>query len=75
MALLGCTNCGLVTEGATVLTVGHLTKDSCPDCGKALRVVGLAEADQLTRERFLATHWREIAASKRRRPRPETSPS
>jgi hypothetical protein len=67
VALLGCTNCGLVTEATTTLMVGHLTRDACPDCENPLRVVDLAEANQLTRERFLAAHWREIAASKKRR--------
>ena len=75
MALLGCTNCGLVIEGTTVLTVGHLTKDACPDCNTALRVIDLAEANQLTRERFLAAHWREIAASKNKKRPPETAQS
>ncbi len=65
MALLGCTTCGLVLEATTDLTAGHLTKDPCPDCGNPLRVVDLQEANQLTRERFLAAHWREITASKR----------
>jgi len=44
--------------------VGHLTGESCPECAYALRVVDLAEAQQLTRERYLAAHWREIAAAK-----------
>jgi hypothetical protein len=61
---LGCTNCGLVIEATTTLKVGHLTTDACPECDTPFRVIGLAEANQLTRERFLAAHWREIAASK-----------
>lgn len=65
MALLGCTICGLVLEAPTELSAGHLTKDACPDCRNPLRVVDLAAANQLTRERFLAAHWREITASKR----------
>jgi hypothetical protein len=64
VALLGCTNCGLVVEGTTTLGVGHLTSDACFDCDTPLRVIDLAEANQLTRERFLAAHWREIATSK-----------
>jgi hypothetical protein len=67
VALLGCTNCGLVIEATTDLKVGHLTDTACLDCEKALRVIDLAEANQLTRERFLAAHWREIAAKKKRR--------
>ena len=70
MALLGCTICGLVLEAPTDLSAGHLTKDPCPDCGNPLRVVDLAEANQLTRERFLAAHWREITAAKRDRKDP-----
>jgi len=66
VALLGCTNCGLVIEASTNLGVGHLTDTACTDCETALRVIDLAEANQLTRERFLAAHWREIAAKKRR---------
>jgi hypothetical protein len=64
VALVGCTNCGLVAEARTALGVGHLTDDACPDCATRLRVVDLSEANQLTRERFLAAHWREIAAKK-----------
>ncbi len=45
--------------------VGHLTGECCPECGYAMRVVDLAEAQQLTRERFLGAHWREIAADKK----------
>jgi len=73
MALLGCTNCGLVLEAATELTAGHLTMDPCPECGSALRVVDLAAANQLTRERFLTAHWREITARKGNRPEPEAT--
>jgi hypothetical protein len=63
-ALVGCTHCGHLLEGGSERRVGHLTGESCPECGHALRVVDLAEAQQLTRERFLAAHWREIAAAK-----------
>jgi len=70
---LGCTNCGLVIEGATTLGVGHLTSDACLDCDTPLRVIDLAEANQLTRERFLAAHWREIATSKKKERSSETT--
>ena len=72
MALLGCTNCGLVIEATTTLAVGHLTRNACPECDTQLRVIDLAEANQLTRERFLAAHWREIAAAKSKKGRSET---
>lgn len=64
MALTGCIHCGLVVEAQTEISAGHLTDDACPDCGEPLRVVDLAEAKQLTEERFLAGQWREIAAAK-----------
>ncbi len=65
MPLLGCTNCGLVLEAeATTGGVGHLTMEPCPECDRRLRAVGLVEAEQLTRERFLAARWRELAAKK-----------
>ena len=73
MALLGCTNCGLVIEATTTLGVGHLTSDACLDCDTPLRVIDLAEANQLTRERFLAAHWREIATSKNKERSSETT--
>jgi hypothetical protein len=73
VALLGCTNCGLVIEATTTLRVGHLTKEACPDCALQLRVIDLAEANQLTRERFLAAHWREIAASKSKKRRSQAA--
>jgi hypothetical protein len=63
MALTGCVFCGLVFEVETEITPGHLSIDVCPDCGQRLRVVDLAEANQLTEERFLASHWREISAA------------
>ncbi|HYQ84663.1 MAG TPA: hypothetical protein VEP28_11775 [Rubrobacter sp.] len=44
--------------------MGHLTGESCPECGTAMRVVDLAEAQQLTRERYLSAHWKEIAAAR-----------
>jgi hypothetical protein len=62
--LVGCTHCGHLSEDESESKVGHLTGESCPECGYAMRVVDLAEAQQLTRERFLAAHWREIAAAK-----------
>ena len=65
VALLGCTHCGHLLEEETDRRAGHLTGDCCPECGYATRVVDLAEAQQLTRERFLGAHWREIAALKR----------
>ena len=64
VALLGCTHCGQLLEGENEQKVGHLTGESCPECSYAMRVVDLAEAQQLTRERFLAAHWQEIAATK-----------
>lgn len=64
LALTGCVNCGLVLEAETEISAGQLTSDGCPDCGQRLRVVDLAEANQLTQERFLASHWREIAAAR-----------
>lgn len=64
MALHGCINCGLVLEAETDRETGHLTGKSCPDCGSLLRAIDLAEAEQLTRERFLAAHWREVAHKK-----------
>jgi hypothetical protein len=64
MALIGCIHCGLVLEEETKLNNGHQTGHSCPECSQPLRVVGLNEANQLTKERFLATHWREIAAAR-----------
>lgn len=64
MALAGCISCGLVLEAETQIETGHLRSDYCPECGQPLRVVDLAEANQLTEERFLARHWREIAAKK-----------
>ena len=73
MALLGCSNCGLVLESKTDLTAGHLTKEPCPDCAATLRVVDLAAANQLTRERFLTAHWREITARKSDKPEPEAT--
>lgn len=73
MALLGCTNCGLVLEAATDLSAGHLTKDPCPECATALRVVDLEEANQLTRERFLTANWREITAPRGKKVQPEAT--
>lgn len=64
-ALLGCTHCGHLTEGESERKVGHLTDEACPECGYALRVVDLTEAQQLTRERFLSAHWEELAATQR----------
>ena len=61
--LVGCTHCGHLLEGESESKVGHLTGESCPECGYPMRVVDLAEAQQPTRERFLAAHWREIAAA------------
>ena len=63
LALTGCIYCGLVVETETEINSGHLIYDPCPDCGNRLRVVDLAEAHQLTEERFLAGHWRAIAAT------------
>jgi hypothetical protein len=64
MVLTGCVPCGLVFEAETEVTAGHLSIDVCPDCGRNLRVVDLAEANQLTEERFLAGRWREIPPAK-----------
>jgi hypothetical protein len=61
VALLGCTHCGYLSEGEGELNVGHLTGEHCPECDYAMRVVDLTEAQQLTRERFLAAHWEELA--------------
>jgi hypothetical protein len=61
MALLGCTHCGYLSEGETEGKVGHLTNEACPECRYAMRIVDLTEAQQLTRERFLAAHWEELA--------------
>ena len=62
---MGCTHCGHISEAVTEHKVGHLTSESCPECGNVMRVVDLAEAQQLTRERFLAAHWKELAAAKK----------
>ena len=62
-ALLGCTHCGYLSEGDSEGVVGALTHEPCPECGYAMRVVDLPEAQQLTRERFLAAHWEELAAA------------
>lgn len=64
VVLLGCSHCGQILEGESERKVGHLTGDSCPECGYAIRVVDLAAAQQLTRERYLAAHWREIAVAR-----------
>ena len=64
VARTGCVYCGLVLEAETEIRVGHLTSEACPDCGQRLRVVDLAEANELTEERFLSSHWREIAAAR-----------
>ncbi len=67
IVLLGCSHCGQLLEGESERKVGHLTGDSCRECGCALRVVNLAEAQQLTRERYLSAHWQGIAAARERR--------
>lgn len=67
MALMGCSACGLVLEGENDVEEGHLAMRSCPDCGQQLRSVGVAEATQLSRERYLARRWRELAARRRAR--------
>ena len=67
VVLLGCSHCGQLLEGESERKVGHLTGDSCRECGCALRVVNLAEAQQLTRERYLSAHWQGIAAARERR--------
>ena len=64
VVLLGCLRCGQILKGESESKVGSLSGDSCPECGYAIRVVDLAAAQQLTRERYMAAHWREIAVAK-----------
>lgn len=66
MTLLGCIACGLVLERDQDVGEQHLAGETCPDCDQHLRAVGVEEAAQLTRERYLAEHWRRLAAQRKR---------